>query len=173
MKRKLLVVFAGIFCFLVIGFNPAMAAGNHDNPIDQAFAKDFNEAMSTVEMNYVAEEYMQAWKAEMNNAAAVIKQQYKFDEDKARVDAYVAAYEQVADAAVYLEWLNWSDTEESPDCRSFGTGAPSASWTAKANIYKQATLNLLKAYQHHAVDKPYTYAYTGKGADLVKMRAER
>lgn len=174
MARKIRAAVMGMLCFLIFGFNiPAMAAGSEDNPIDRAFAKDFAEVISTVEMNYVAEKYLEAWQAEMRHAAAVLKGRYNFAEDRARVDTYVTAYEQVADAAVYLEWLNWSDTEQSPAGRSFGTGAVSASLGAKAYIYKQATLNLLKMYQGHSAENPYLYAYAGKGAGLAQIQAER
>ena len=44
-----------------------------DNPIDSAFANDFQKAQSTVEINYVSEKYLQAWKKELVNAANVLK----------------------------------------------------------------------------------------------------
>jgi ABC-type enterochelin transport system substrate-binding protein len=103
MPRKSEVVVVGILFLLVCFSNTAMAKNYTNNPIDKAFAQDLSEAMNTVEMNYVAEKYMDAWKAEMDNIAIVLKRRYTFAEDKARVDDYVAAYKNVADAAVYLE----------------------------------------------------------------------
>lgn len=178
MTRKQIVIFIGILFLLVVSItNTGMAIDNSDNPIDQAFAKDFTQATATPELNYVAEKYMQAWKAEMNNAAAVIKQQYQFAEDKARIDTYTAAYEQVAAAASSVAWLNWSDTNAEPKHRNFGTGAASASLSAKANIYKQATVNLINMYQGQTGDNPnekniYSYAYSGNGAELAKIRKQ-
>lgn len=172
MVKKLFVVLI-MMVLVSMGFaNTAMAKGQADNPIDQAFAQDFCEAMNTIEMNYVSEKYMDAWKAEMKNVAAVLKQSYVFTEDKAHVDVYVASYEKVAESAGYIEWLNWSDAKEDPNHRSFGTGAASASLSAKANIYKQATINLIDAYHGQAGDNSlsYTYVYSGKGADLAKVR---
>lgn len=178
MTRKQIVVFMGILFLLVVSVtNTGMAMDNSDNPIDQAFANDFTLATATPELNYVAEKYMQAWKAEMDNAAAVIKQQYQFDEDKARIDTYTAAYEQVAAAAGSVVWLNWSDTNAEPKHRSFGTGAASASLAAKANIYKQAAVSLINMYQGQTGDNPnekniYSYAYSGNGAELAKIRKQ-
>jgi len=115
---------------LVAGFtSTAFAMGNNDNPIDKAFLKDWNEAMSTVEMNYVMGKYAEAWEVEMNHAATVIKGKYEFDEDKTRIDDYIGAYEKVADAAI-------------------------ASLSAKANIYKQATFNLINTYQGQEGSNP-------------------
>lgn len=176
MARNQVSIVAGMLFFLVMSvFNTAMAKDMADNPIDQAFTGDFMVATSTVEINYVAEKYREAWKTEMVNVAAVIKRQYKFPEDQARIDSYTAAYEQAAAAAGAVEWLNWSDTEEQPENRWFGTGAVSASLLAEANIYKQATLNLINAYQGSAAGNPdgkatYTYGYAGQGAELEKIR---
>ena len=173
MARKQIVVLVGMLCLLVVSFtNTAMAMDNADNPIDQAFVNDFTQAVATAELNYVSEQYMQAWKAEMDNVAAGIKQQYKFDEDKGRIDTYVAAYERVAVAASSVEWLNWSDRDNDPKHRSFGTGAASASLSAKANIYKQATLNLITTYQGLSGETKYNYAYSGIGAELAKIRQQ-
>ncbi|MDF2634213.1 MAG: hypothetical protein K0R78_1087 [Pelosinus sp.] len=174
MTRKMLVVLLGIV--FLLGFtNTGMAKDYTENPIDKAFAIDRSEAMNTIEMNYVAEKYMSAWKAEMKNVATVITSKYKFAEDKAHIDAYVAAYEKVADAAGYVEWLNWSDTDEEPKARSFGTGAGSASLSAKANIYKQATLNLIQSYQGQMGEDSlkYNYVYSGNGAELEKIRVQQ
>ncbi|MDF2502238.1 MAG: hypothetical protein K0Q77_2952 [Anaerosporomusa subterranea] len=173
MTRKSIVALVTLF-LLVFFANMAMAKDHTDNPIDKAFAQDISEAMNTMEMNYVTEKYMDAWKAEMDNAAIVLKQRYTFAEDKAHIDNYIAAYKKVAEAAAYLKWLNWSDTEEAPNIRHSGTGAASASLSAKANIFKQATLNLINAYHGQLGDDPfkYSYIYSGKGAELAKIRAQ-
>ena len=176
MTRNQVSIVVGMLLFLVMSvFNTAMAKDMADNPIDQAFAGDFKVATSTAELNYVAGKYREAWKMEMVNVAAVIKRQYKFPEDQARIDAYTAAYEQAATAAGAVEWLNWSDTKEQPKNRWFGTGAISASLLAEANIYKQATLNLIDTYQGSAAGNPdakatYTYGYAGQGAELEKLK---
>ena len=178
MARKQIFVLVGMLFLLIVSFtNTVMAMDNSDNPIDQAFANDFTQAIATPELNYVSEKYMQAWKAEMDNAATVIKQQYQFDEDKTRIDAYTAAYEQVAVAASSVAWLNWSDTNAAPQHRNIGTGAASASLSAKANIYKQATLNLINMYQGQTGDNPnekntYIYVYSGNGAELAKIKKQ-
>jgi hypothetical protein len=178
MTKKSLVLLVGLIFFMVVGFtSTALAMENGDNPIDKAFVKDMSEAKSTIEMNYVAGMNMQTWKAEMDNVATIMKAQYKFDEDKARIDAYTAAYEKVADATGYVEWLKWSNKDENPNNRSFATGVTSARLLAKADIYKQATLNLINTYEGRIGEDPdkkkkYTYVYSGNGAELGKMRVK-
>ena len=176
MSKKLVTIVTTMIVVLVVGFaNTAFAMENNDNPIDKAFIKDQNEVTSTVEINYVVGKYVEAWKAEMNHAGIVIKEKYKFDEDKKRVDDYIEAYEKVAEAAMHVEWLNWSDTTQSPKGRTFGTGAISGSFAAKAIIYKQATFNLIAIYQGMEGNNPdnnlkYHYIYSGNGAELAKMK---
>ncbi|GMB02259.1 hypothetical protein PIPA1_50600 [Pelosinus sp. IPA-1] len=67
-----------------------------------------------------------------------------------------------------------SNSKENPKSRSFGTGAVSASLFAKAQIYKQATFNLLKTYQGRSGSErekcSYTFTYSGKGAELTRLR---
>jgi hypothetical protein len=179
MSRKLVLSLVTMLCLLLVGFtSTALAMEKDENPIDKAFLKDRNEAMNTVEINYVVEKYAAAWKSEMYHVGASIKGKYQFAEDKARIDDYIEAYEKVADAAIYVEWLNWSDTGQEPMGRRFGTGAAGASVSAKATIYKQATLNLIIAYQGQEGNHPdnsfkYDYLYSGNGAELEKMKENR
>ncbi len=143
-----------------------------NNPIEKAFAKDFEMAQATPEINYVNEAYLEAWKAEMANAAAVVKKSLPHQEDGKRVDDYVAACNVLADKAFELEMLNWiSDPEASITDRSFGTGATGGAMLAQARIYKQTTLNLITHYQANP-DMVYAFIYNGKGADLEKLRAQ-
>ena len=176
MSIRSVIISITMLFLLVVGFtSTAFAMENNDNPIDEAFLNDRNKAMSTVEINYVMGKYAEAWKAEMNHAATVIKGKYEFDEDKTRIDDYIEAYEKVADAAIRVEWLSWSDTTQSPKGRHFGTGAVSASLSAKANIYKQAAFNLINTYQgqeggNSGNNIKYSYIYSGKGAELEKIK---
>jgi len=110
----------------------------------------------------------------MDNLAATIKKEYRYDDDKVNIDNYTIAYEKVANAAGQMEWLN---SKENPKDRSFGTGAVSASLFAKAQIYKQATFNLLKMYQGSSGSNPekcsYTFTYSGKNDELTRIREKR
>lgn len=143
-----------------------------NNPIEKAFAKDFEMAQATSEINYVSEAYLEAWTAEMANIASVLKKSFANKEDAKRVDDYVAAYNALADKAFELEMLNWiSDPDESVADRSFGTGATGAAMLAQGKIFKQATLNLITHYQASS-ESAYTFIYNGKGADLEKLRAQ-
>jgi len=144
-----------------------------DNPIDRAFAKDFQTAQVTPEINYVNEEYLNAWKAEMSNVSTVVKKSFANAEDGKRVDEYVADYENLINKAFDLEMLNWiSDPAESIASRSFGTGGPGAAMLAQGRIYKQATLNLIAHYEANPEVK-YKFVYNGKGADLEKLREQK
>lgn len=143
-----------------------------NNPIEKAFAKDFEMAQATPEINYVNEAYLEAWKAEMANAAAVVKKSLPHQDDGKRVDDYVAACSALADKAFELEMLNWISDPEAPIAdRSFGTGATGGAMLAQARIYKQVTLNLITHYQANP-DMAYSFIYSGKGADLEKLRAQ-
>lgn len=176
MSKKIIAILITMIVVLAVGFaSTAFAMENNDNPIDKAFLKDQNEATSTVEINYVMGKYAEAWKTEMNHAGIVIKEKYKFDEDKKRIDDYIEAYEKVAEAAMHVEWLNWSDTTQNPKGRNVGTGAIGGSLSAKATIYKQATFNLIMVYQGLEGSNPdnnfkYNYIYSGNGAELTKMK---
>lgn len=143
-----------------------------NNPIEKAFAKDFEMAQATAEINFVNEAYLDAWKAEMTNIVSVLKKSFTNSEDGKRVDEYAAAYNTLADKAFELEMLNWvSDPEEAGAERSFGTGATGGAMLAQAKIFKQATLNLIAHFQTNP-DLAYTFIYNGKGADLEKLRAQ-
>ena len=143
-----------------------------NNPIEKAFAKDFEMAQATAEINFVNEAYLEAWKAEMTNIVSVLKKSFTNSEDGKRVDEYAAAYNALAEKAFDLEMLNWvSDPEEAGAERSFGTGATGGAMLAQAKIFKQATLNLVTHYQANP-DLVYTFIYNGKGADLEKLRAQ-
>ncbi len=178
MRKNLLRILVSMICVLILGFtNIGFAMQKGDNPIDQGFAKQWTEAGSTVEMNYVAEKYMEAWREEMHHVAGLLKEKYKYDEDKNRINDYITAYEKVANAAIYVEWLNWSNIDQNPIGRQFGTGANSGSLQAKANIYKQATVNLIHAYYGQVGDSQYntvkySYIYAGNGEELAKIKAK-
>lgn len=141
-----------------------------DNVIDKAFVEGFEKAQATPEINYVNEEYLEAWKAEMGNAAALIKKSFTSKEDIKRVDDYLAAYESLIQKAFDLEMLNWlSDPDEPEADRSFGTGSTGGAMMAQAKLYKQATMNLIEHLQANP-DYTYQYLYKGTGPDLKKLQ---
>lgn len=176
MKKTLILIAAFVALFFVVSGSvgafaqDTWAAMEKSNPINKAFDKDFEKAGNTVEINYVSEKYDEAWKAEMLYAASLIKKSYKFKEDRQRVDEYVALYDKLAKKAFDLAMLNWSDIDQPPGKRGFGTGATGAAMGSEAQIYKQATLNLIIHYQGIGEEKKYKFLYKGKGAELDKMR---
>ena len=147
-----------------------LAKSLDENPIDKAFANDFKIAQTTVELNYVNEKYLQAWKSELFNAANILKEQYKFKEDKDNIDNYVVAYQQAAKATGNAEWLNWSDSDSPPNNRTSGTGAASAGMAAEAKVYKQATCNLINIIKGLSGEGEYNYIYSDNGAGLEKFK---
>ncbi len=169
-KNFCVLVLAGLFVIALSGF--AVADSQMNNPIDKAFARDFEMAANTAEINYVSESYLNAWQAELDNVAKFVKKTYNFPEDRKRVDDYVSAYKKVAERAFDLEMLSWSDTESPPDIRSFGTGGPGASLSVQARIYKQATMNLILHFSTTHDSSRYKYLYNGKGAQLEKLREQ-
>ncbi len=150
----------------------AQAQELSDNPIDQAFAADLNTGRSTYELNYVTSEYCKAWKAELEHAGGIIKGRYVFDADKEKIDAYVAAVQQLSKVAGDVERLNWSDTTMEPAGRHVGTGATSAGLLAQARTYKEATLFLIQTYGGNNPEEKaaYQYLYAGQGIDWAAVR---
>ncbi|HWR40291.1 MAG TPA: hypothetical protein VN611_12400 [Patescibacteria group bacterium] len=168
------IFLTGILLLLCSWSGSAAAAGTDHNPIDAVFSGRITDAMSTPERNYVAEKYLAAWKAELDNVADGLKNLYHFDADKARVDEYTTACTQAADAAYKLEWLNWADRDAQPPQRKFGTGASGAAMLMKAKVYRQATLNLVGIYQGQAgrwqgdANSEYLFIYSGDGGKLPR-----
>lgn len=176
MKKTFILMTAFLALFFVVSGSIGAFAQDtwvsleKNNPINKAFDKDFEKAQNTVEINYVSEKYDEAWKAEMLNAANLIKKSYKFKEDRQRVDEYVALYDKLAKKAFDLAMLNWSDIDQPPGKRGFGTGATGAAMGAEAQIYKQAALNLIIHFEGIAGENKYKFLYKGKGAELEKVR---
>ena len=142
-----------------------------NNPIEKAFAKDFETAVATPEINYVAEKYSEAWQAELKVVSEKVKKLYTQKDDVKRVDDYLASYENLVKQAFDLEMLNWLDDVSKPASeRAFGTGGPGAAMLAQGNLYKQATLNLIVHFNTANPDAEYTFSYKGKGADLEALR---
>lgn len=186
LKNRILAVLAASLLFIspVFAAEPAVQkatdtapvvtdSNDRNNPIEKAFAKDFETAEATSEINYVNEAYLNAWQDELKNVSDKIKKGYTVAADVKRVDAYLAAYENLTKIAFDLEMLNWiSDPAEPVAKRSFGTGGPGAGMLAQAKLYKQATLNLIAHIEAMNPDVKYAFSYKGKGAELEKVRKQ-
>ena len=174
MKKNFPVIIVVIaILFLLAGHSLAFAEGmEKDNPINRVFDKDFKDTSMTMEFNYLAEKYHDAWSAELKNVAAKIKGIYKFKEDRQRVDEYVALYEKLCTKAFDLEMLRWSDLSQPPGKRGFGTGAPGGAVLSEARILKQATLNLIDHYEGISMGKKYVFLYKNRGSQLRKLRKQ-
>lgn len=156
-----------VFCLLFV--STTALASPDDNPINKSFDEGFENALTTYEINYITGQYVLAWKNELKNITSILKNNYSFQEDKAKVDNYFLATQKMAQTAAELEWLNWTDTQTAPEERYPGTGAASASMMAYAEIYKTATLNLIKTYQSildASTSPAYQYIYTPKKSDF-------
>ncbi len=150
-----------LLCFLFCG--SAFAAEKVANPIDEAFARYYEKALSTPEVRGMAERELSAWQEEFANAVALLRAGYKFAEDKNRVDNYVNACQAYAKAAGELEWLEWSDKDQAPGKeRTFGTGAPAAMMMAESRVYKFATLDLIRIYLIENASYQYIFKENSK-----------
>ncbi|MGE5415623.1 MAG: hypothetical protein ACM3UZ_02440 [Acidobacteriota bacterium] len=149
----------------------AEASIEDDNPIEEAFAHDFDIAYTTGEMNGAADAYADAWKQEMTNAAKLIRANYKYKEDSQIIDRFVYATFDMAEKNRDLERLNWTDNNEPPNDRWYGTGSTSADIMARAEIYKRSALTLIYHYEYLTGDN-YTFNYHGKGAEIEKWRRQ-
>ena len=145
-----------------------------DNPIDRAFSGSFDTALPTAQLNLVAEQYLNAWQAELDHVAQLIKDTLRYEQDKQRVTDYVTAVKSQASVAFDLELLNWSDLHQAPEGRSFGTGGPSAAMFAQADVYKSGVLHLIVHYESNVQDKPrtYEYLYQGSGPSLEEQESD-
>lgn len=153
------------------GNRVTQVANPDDNPIDKAFAEDFANAGASAEINFVAEAYLNAWKAELQIVAGKVKKLYTNKDDAERMTVYLTTYEKLADAAFDLEILNWIDDTTKPVSeRLVGTGGLGAAMLAQARIYQQATLNLIAHLHTSDPEVQYVFSYHGNGADLDALR---
>lgn len=147
------------------------------NPIDIAFERDFQIASATVELNFLAEKYLEAWKSEWNNIMNELKKLYQFQEDKDKVDSYKKSYEETIRKASELERLDWSDTSVEPgENRIFGTGVTSAALMEEAELYKRQVLYLIDKYydgRYDILEDEYLFIYKGNGAEIEKKQQYR
>lgn len=164
MKKHLSLLLTLAFCLI---FSLA-AYAEKSTPIDNAFTDPFEKALSTAQQRYVAAEYLGAWKNELNNLALQLKNQYKYEEDKKKVDEYLLATEKSALTLSALEWINWSNYNEPPGkARHFGTGAPGAAILAEASVYKSSFLKLLEVYKAFSeTESTYQYIFDAKKINL-------
>ncbi len=136
------------------------------NPINKTFDVLLSDAPNTAERNEITQKYLEAWKNEFENAVMQVKGGYKFGEDKKTIDKYASDYRALAKKANEMELLKWSDTESKPGkdrYGSIGSGAQAATMRAEAEIYKQATLNLIQFYNNNSNESIYKYIHkTGK-----------
>lgn len=174
MKKTIVYILALQFLFsLSAAFaQNTKASTEQNNPIEKAFAKDFETASATAEINYVNELYLDAWKTEMKNISEMIKKSYQYPEDIKRLEDYLAGYENLIQKAFDLEMLNYMDTEVPVAERSFGTGGPGAAMLAEARLYKQETFNLIEHYKTLTGQEEYSFVFNGKIADIEKLRKD-
>lgn len=138
-----------------------------DNPIDKAFAKDFETAQGTSDHRLLSRSYFIAWEAELNNVAEKFKSTLLFDYDKDDIDKYVAACKALAEASGEIEWMNFSDTTMPTPDRIWGTGAIGAADMREALVYRECTLYLIESYSSSY--EIYKFKYSGNGAGLDEM----
>ncbi len=150
---------------ITIGFITGLAQTSYaetknpdNNPISKDFKVYFEKASTTAELNKASAEYKNAWEAELNNAAKMLKSKHKLAQDKKLIDDYVKQAKEMAQKSSELEALRWSGSDEKPEPgRSFGSAATSALLQPQASVYKQAALKLIEIYDEEG--KEYKYIY--------------
>lgn len=155
------------------GFVRDYSVDSSNNPIDEAFKRDFEIVSATVELNYLAYKYLDAWKMEWNNIMSELEKRYKYEQDKNVFDNYKETFEEFARKASELEWIEWSDNSVEPgEKRTVGTVAKSASIMEEAQLYKRQVLHLIDKYYNGRLAPPYSkylFIYKGNGADLEQL----
>lgn len=134
----------------------------NETPIDTYYKERLDMSLSTVEINYIADSYMNSWKKEFENIVQIIKENLKFEQDKEKFDNYYNSYEQLAENVAQIEYLKYVDVTENPDNRFAGTASSYGSILAMTNVYKQATINLITYYEDFATDGSYKYIFRGE-----------
>lgn len=92
-----------------------------NNPID-LFFEHTEHGNSTAEMNFIANSWADAWKAEAYNAAEWLKGQLVLQEDIALVDAYMSATEEQLDRLTTMALYPIADLEIPQEDRSMHSG---------------------------------------------------
>ena len=129
-----------------------------DNPIDASFNKIFDEPLKTSEYNYITARQVAHWQAEFYNIAALLKDRYNFKEDKQKISDFVAIVDKQAKTLSEMEKINWSDFEQPPAKRTYGTGAVSAMRNTEAATYRAGFFLLLANFNYHP-DVKYEYIF--------------
>lgn len=142
-----------------------------DNPIDDAFAKDFEAASATPELQLLAETYKDAWRAELMNVSRQIDGLFTYEDDRDVIEDYVDDVMDLAEEKAQLEEIAYSDYTLSPRERAAGrgTGAGYSADFARAYTYRSAVLDLAKTYGILTGERGgYTFIYQGTGAGIAK-----
>ena len=138
-----------------------------NNPIDRFYRKYTIEALSTPEEAAAAACERDIWKAEFDNAYQLLRGmanpkfpslQDDIDDSAEAFEKYVSAY---ADLYMAYEWSSayHNDGAEWADDIFYGTGASGAASACKAELYRQATLDLYKMMndRFESVDEAFIF----------------
>lgn len=141
---------------------------HNDNPIDQAFEKDFEIAGTTMEISYLAAKYLEAWENEWDHITKVYMDHLEFEQDRETFKTYIHAFEAFANAASDIVWLDYTDLSVDPAERAYGTAARGSSMLRMADLYKEQVFYMIQSF----VGNDYTFIYSGNGAEIEKWRSE-
>lgn len=133
-----------------------------ETPIDSYYKEKLDMELPTVEINYIADSYMNSWKNEFENVVKIIKEKLKYEEDKEKFDRYYQVYQQLTECVQEIEYLKYVDVTESPNERFAGTASSYGSILAMTNVYKQATINLITYYEDFTTEGSYKYIFRGE-----------
>lgn len=177
MKKNIIIA---LLCFCIIGLVIYIGINSKENKnnnsdlqtqeyyniqnetIDSYYKERLDMELSTVQITYIADSYMNSWKNELENIVQIIKENLKFEQDKEKFDDYYKFYQQLAQSVSQIEYLKYVDVTENPDNRFAGTASSYGSILAMTNVYKQATINLIKYYEDFVDKGSYKYIFRGE-----------
>lgn len=109
---------------------------NDNNSIDKDFIDDFDNAMSTIQINQVSKEYCDAWEKELKNVVSKCE----------KLDGY--------NQNEYNSLLNSASTEYNKQIKAYegGSGAAAAAYMAKAEVLKKMTYYYVEICKQNNVD---------------------
>lgn len=145
------------------------ADGETDNPVDTFFDEGgYWDNSTTVVMNYVSEEYRNAWQAELNHLGDAVIAGLSYDEDKEHVRDYLESVEKTVSEMDDMAPFACSDITVAPEQRAstMGTIYGTLLGGNGAQVYKNAFFQLLSV-SPYSQEGGYEYVF-----DAAAYKAE-
>jgi hypothetical protein len=137
------------------------ATKEDSNPIDTFFDNSgYGDEGTTSVLNYVAECYRNAWKAELNHLAKAVRDNLTYDEDRDLVEKYLKSVEDEVSSMDDMAPFVCGDTTVTPAERSatMGTIYGSLLENNGAAVYKNAFFQLMNV-SSYSMEGGYEYVF--------------